>query len=185
MGLYFFLIPHIYFMDKELIKNILIVVVVIAIILLGMFGLKSDNADEVSVNIFEFSGRVESVEGDIIALEGAYSGPFTGTSEVVSDDIFSVRSFSFKVDSNTQFEKVERKLPDFPDLGENGSHSESFSLEDLPKTESVGSLADLNNSLSGSTVTIEVKFLDSIYGVDNPVASSVLYRVLTRPSTRE
>lgn len=54
-----------------------------------------------------------------------------------------------------------------------------FKLQDLPREEGQGSLADLAGYPSDIGIYVEADFPVSIHNAENPVASYVLYRIMS------
>ena len=153
-------------------------VLAVVLILIGigyLVSLKSSGTPDIR----EFSGNVESMEGDIIVLHGVFVGP-AGT---VPAELLAERDFSFRVDEQTQFRKTERTWPDWAELAKRGSTG-TIDVQDLPTVEGPGSLADLKKVYANPTgwLHIQADFPFSIYGSQNPVALSVFYDVMVMPA---
>lgn len=132
------------------------------------------------VDIRKFTGSVSNIEGNKITVRGVFDGP----QGAIPEELSSVREFYFIVDEKTAFQKLVTQLPSWEELMATGATSGTYELKDRPRTEGKGSLDDLGSHLifddNGATgnVLIEVDFPISIYGAENPVASSVFYQVM-------
>jgi hypothetical protein len=129
------------------------------------------------VEIHKFIGSIISIDNEMITLNGTFNGP-QGT---IPEKLLNRRDFTFYVDNTTQFEKIDFFLPYWEDLTAGGETSGTYNLEDIDSVQGAGSLDDLNESLSEGSITIEASFIDSIYKLQNPIASRVFYRVLVEP----
>jgi hypothetical protein len=133
------------------------------------------------VEIYKFVGSIVSIDGESVTLKGTFDGP-RGT---IPEELLSQRDFTFYVDDNTQFEKIDFFLPNWEDLTAGGETSGTYNLEDVNSTQGVGSLDDLNSSLLKGGITVEASFADSIHGSQDSVASRIFYRVFVEPPLPE
>ena len=162
-------------MNRKLLQNLSIIVLLIVAGFLTFLILGKSKSDT-TIDIRKFSGGIESVDGDIITMQGIYDGPIGTTPENLSIN----QSFSFKVDLETSFDRLEIILPTWESLTGTGSTSGTFYFRDLPQTEGEGSLEDIKESLSKGSISAEVDFPSSIYNTKNPVASSIFYTILVQ-----
>ena len=126
------------------------------------------------VDIRGFAGNVKSIDGETIVLYGVFAAP-----RGAPQDLTTPRDFSFKTDGSTQFLKYVAKFPTSAELQKTGG---KFRLEDLPLVEGAGSLEDLKASVSiAGLMQVAADFPAAIQDVQDPVASRVVYRILSSP----
>ena len=163
-------------MKMRLLRNVLLITMVVVAGYYIFFHSRPTREDT-SIDIRQFTGGLVSVEGNVVTVEGSFTGPLGTIPEHL---LLDTRLFLFQVDDSTDFNKEEVILPAWEELAATGETSGTFYFKDLPQTESQGSLADLNNSLTLGGVHAEVDFPSSIHDTENPTASSVFYQVLVQ-----
>lgn len=119
-----------------------------------------------------FIGRITGLEENTISVFGV----FKTESGDVPESLSTAQNFTFRVNESTQIQKETIQWPD--DLGILG---ENFDLKDLPHQREPGSLEDLKVFFGKDTVFIEASFPVAINNAQNPVASTLLYRILSFP----
>lgn len=131
-------------------------------------------------DIRKFNGDVVSVEGETVTLNGVFDGP-AGT--IPQDLLLNERDFSFKIDDSTQFTKADIGWPSWDKVDAAGG-SLVFNIASLSYTEGPGSLGDLRSlgEFNPGVVYVEAEFQSSIYRATTPVASRVLYKLMSMPA---
>lgn len=162
-------------MSKSIISKPLILIVVGFSFVAGYYFFTAFNKSEIDIR--KFTGEVVSVEGETVTLRGVYSGP-AGT---IPEDLLSVRTFRFRIDTSTGFKKLETSLPTWEELTADGATSGSYNLEDLPRVEGPSSLEELKGSLSKGATSVEADFSYSIHRSKDPVASHIFYHTIIEP----
>lgn len=162
-------------MDKQ-VPNLLKYVVLVILAIVGGYYLFL-YFTKPTVDVRKFMGNIVNIEDEVVNLHGV----FVGLPETAPKGLLSERDFSFRIDGSTSFKKFETILPSWKELRATGATSGSYNLKDLPRTEGVGSLDDLRNSLSKGYISVQVDFPASIYGSRNPIASFVFYHILVTP----
>lgn len=166
-------------------KTTLIIVAIISLLVVAIVGFYANPFKGEQVDIRRFIGNIVSIEGDIITLQGFFDGP-TGT---IPEKLLSKRSFSFRVNGNTIFEKLVINLPSWENLTAGGATSGTYKLQDLQRIEGEGSLDDMKSHLilnddgtSANNIHVEADFPVSVYNSKNPAASRIFYQVMARSS---
>ncbi len=72
-------------------------------------------------------------------------------------------------------------MPSYESLRASGKTSGSYKINDLPRTEGVGSAEDLKGFVGQNGIYAQVDFPYSVYGKKNPVASFIFYQALIKP----
>jgi len=164
----------------------LAIVVVISLLVVVAGYYYNTSLNEVEFDIRKFTGTIVALENEVITLHGV----FDGSDGTIPNELSIDTQFSFKVDKNTIFDKLETKFPTAEELAKTYGKSTvyRYNIEDLPRVESVGSLQDLQELFSSNTsgaiagnIIVEVDFSSSIYKSKNPVASRVFYHILMMP----
>lgn len=165
-------------MSKRILAHVGLVVLLLLFAVATVYYVFSFRLGEPQVDIRKFNGSVLAVEGDTITIRGVFSG-----SVIIPEKFVSERDFSFRVSGDTEFRKADIRWPTWEELARQGT-SGTFKIQDLPRTEVEGSLADLADLFSliaSRSVYMEAGFSSSIHNSKNPMASSVFYQLMGIP----
>lgn len=157
-------------------KNFFVIIAIIIVLASGyyVFYLKGNTS---SVDLRRFEGQIVSIDGDKITLKGMFV-----SSSTIPLDLQGERSLVFLVDKTTQFKKTGIMLPTYESLRATGETTRSYKINDLPKSETAGSLEDIKLFLGHDGTVVQVDFPYSIHNKRNPKASLVFYQSLITAS---
>jgi len=128
----------------------------------------------------KFVGSVASIENDTITLEGTFLN-----SEELPENIVSQSKFSLKMDANTKFEKMDITWPTWKEVSAGKDGHISFKVSDLPSRLVAGSLDDIKKLFLSDpwSIYVEASFKVSINNPQEPIASSIFYRLTSIPAS--
>ena len=145
------------------------------LVVLGAVGYYIYKLSNPSYEIYQAVGQFTGFEDNSISIRGVFNSKDINAPK----DLLAPRDFTFRVDETT---KMEREIINWPTTSEGWEAlGENFDLKDLPRKKESGSLENLKGLFGRETIFIQADFSSSIYGVNNPVASSIVYRLISLP----
>lgn len=132
-------------------------------------------SEQADLTGFKFKGQLVSIEGDIIKIKGFF------TSSSTPLELRGETTYSFRIDSGTNFRKLQIQMPSYESLRNSGKENTPYNIKDLPREELPGSLEDLKSSSSKGFLLVEGIFVNSTFETKNPIAAEVFYQLLLTP----
>lgn len=146
-------------MNKKIVISILVLIVIAALGFLWY-------SQQPKVKAYEFAGRVEKVEGNVIYTRGVFQNVQNPKGQELSE-----AGMQIVVDDKTTLKKIIQYLPNAEELKKTGG---LYRPEELRKEESVGSMDDLTNGLTDG---VFAKSDRNIFGKTKFVATEITYYV--------
>lgn len=129
--------------------------------------------DSQSLTSQEFTGTLESYEGNILVAGGIYTLETANEAEVQE-----IKKVEIIVGPNTKITRTLLTLPTAEELKKTNGYFES---DKLKKVESQVDLATLQKDTDGFGMGIFAKSDRNIFGASSFTATEINYRVVTRP----
>jgi hypothetical protein len=163
------------FFNTSFMRRQQMIIIVAFLVLIAGFLVFSRIYQSASVDVRKFTGNVLGVEGQTIALHGVYAafGP-------LPPKLQEPRDFYMQADETTIFKKTEVRWPSWDVLTADGQTSGIIYLNDLPKIQSEGSLADIQALAASNpnSVIVEADFARPIPNAKNPTAATISYEII-------
>ncbi len=132
------------------------------------------------LDIRKFQGTLVGISADLVSARGVFV-----SLNPLPKKLQGQHELLFRVDSITEFKKLEITFPTFQSIRDSGTTTAVFDFDELPQTISVGSLEDLKKYVLNDEISIEVEFAKPIGNFKDAVASLFFYEVRIRPDENQ